>query len=176
MYEPKEDSEMLVAAVVKYSRGKVLDMGTGKGMQALAAANCDNVKEVLAVDVDGESIAYCHKNVDHDKITFQVSNLFSTVKGKFDTILFNPPYLPQDKGIKDLALYGGEKGYELIKKFFDEVGKYLRKGGKILMVFSSFTDKGKVDAIIHSNGLNIKLLGRRHIFFEDLYVYLVKKK
>ncbi len=175
MYQPEEDSIMLAAEVMKYSKGKVLDVGTGTGVQAIAAAKSDRVKEVLGVDIDGEVIAYCHANVDNPKISFQVSDLFSTVKGKFDVVVFNPPYLPQDKGIKDLALYGGKEGYELIEKFFKKVDEHLKKDGFILMVFSSHTNKEKVDKIIRDYGYKQKLLNRKHIFFEDLYVYLVKK-
>lgn len=175
MYLPREDSEMLAVKVADYSKGKVLDVGTGTGVQALAAAKSGRVGEVLAVDINGEAIAYCHANVNNPKIKFQVSDLFSTVKGKFDVVIFNPPYLPQDKGIDDLALYGGEKGYEIIERFFDKVDEHLKKDGFILMVFSSHTKKDKVDKIIRERGYRVKLLDRKHIFFEDLYVYLVKK-
>lgn len=175
MYYPADDSNILLREVVKYSHGKVLDVGTGTGVQALAAARLGRVKGVLAVDIDPEAIVYCHKNIDNPKVECQVSNLFSTVEGKFDTVVFNPPYLPQDKGIKDLALYGGKEGYELIEKFFDNVGGHLKVGGIILMVFSSHTNKEKVDKIIRDRGFKTKLLNKKHIFFEDLYVYLIRR-
>ncbi|MFC1686211.1 HemK2/MTQ2 family protein methyltransferase [Nanoarchaeota archaeon] len=175
MYLPREDSEMLAEEVNKYAKGKVLDLGTGSGIQALSAAKSDRVKEVLAVDIDGEAIAYCHAEINNPKITFQVSDLFSTVKGKFDVIVFNPPYLPKDKGIDDLALYGGKKGSELIEKFFDKADEHLKQDGFILLLFSSHTNKDKVDKIIRERMYKVKLLNRKHIFFEDLYVYLVKK-
>lgn len=175
MYLPREDSEMLATKVADYAKGKVLDVGTGTGIQALAAAKSGRVTEVLAVDIDGEVIAYCHANINNPKIKFQVSDLFSTVKGKFDVVIFNPPYLPQDESIKDLALYGGEEGYEIIERFFDKVDEHLKKGGFILMVFSSHTKKDKVDKVIRDRSYKIKLLDKKHVFFEDLYVYCVRK-
>jgi len=175
MYNPEEDSFLLEKEVLKFAQGKVLDIGTGTGIQAVAAAKREKVSSVLAVDVDEESIDYCKKNVINKKITFRISNLFSAVKGKFDTIIFNPPYLPHDNEIKDKAIYGGKKGYELIEKFFNKVGNYLNKEGIILTVFSSLTGKNKIDEIIRKKGFHFELLVMKHLFFEDLYVYLVRK-
>ncbi len=175
MYFPREDSYMLAVHVEALAKGKVLDMGTGSGIQALAAARNKDVESVLAVDIDKETIAYCKKNIKDPKISFKVSDLFSNVKGKFDTIVFNPPYLPQDKGVDDPALYGGKKGHELIEKFFQKVSVHLAKGGIIIILFSSLTTKDKVDGIIKKKGFMADLLDKKHFFFEELYVYLVKK-
>jgi len=174
MYLAREDSFLLLDEVRKHAFGKVLDMGTGSAIQALEAADRKEVKEVLAVDIDKGVIAQLKKIITNPKITLKYSNLFSTVVGKFDTIVFNPPYLPQDEGIEDRALYGGKKGYELIGKFFRQVGKHLADEGIILMVFSSFTGKEKVDEMIKKAGFSFKLLKKRRIFCEDLFVYLIK--
>ena len=110
-----------------------------------------------------------------------MSDLFSLFKRdrrymtiKFDTILFNPPYLPKDK-VKDIALDGGKKGYELICKFLHESKKFLKPNGKILIVFSSLTGKEKLDKFLLDNYWKFKLLEKKHIFFEDLFVYLIEK-
>jgi len=176
MYIAREDSFLLLEQVRKHAKGRVLDMGTGSAIQALGAADRKAVKEVLAVDVDRGVIAKLKKIIHNPKITLKHSDLFSDVKGKFDTIVFNPPYLPQDKGIEDRALYGGRKGYEVIGKFFRQAGKHLADGGMILVVFSSFTGKDKVDDIIREAGFASKLLSSQRIFFEDLFVYLVRRK
>jgi release factor glutamine methyltransferase len=177
MYQPAEDSLLLEKHVEKLSKGNVLDLGTGVGIQALAASRNSLVSAVLAADIDKETVAYCKRNIQNKKIKVIHSNLFSKVDGKFDTIIFNPPYLPEEKDIKirDSALYGGKLGYEIIEKFFSQVSKHLNKNGKILMVFSSITEKSKVDKIIKSAGFKFKLLDKQHIFFEDLFVYMIQK-
>ena len=175
MYKPREDSLMLAEQVKKLARGKVLDIGTGTGVQAAAAAGSSKVNSVLAVDVDEDSINYCKKSIKNSKINFAVSDLFSNVSGKFDTIIFNPPYLPQDKEIKDKALYGGKKGWEIIEKFFKQIKKHLNKDGIILIVFSSLTGKKKVDEIIAWAGFSFKQVAKHHFFFEELYVYAGKE-
>ena len=56
MYSPQEDSYMLLEQLKKYAKGKVLDMGTGSGIQALEAAKKENVESVLAVDINKKVI------------------------------------------------------------------------------------------------------------------------
>ena len=92
-----EDSALLAAAVEKHAYGNVLDMGTGSGIQAITAAKRKEVKSVVAVDVNGEALnfaaAAAEKEKGAGKITFAKSNLFGNIKGMFDTIIFNQPYL-----------------------------------------------------------------------------------
>lgn len=177
MYEPREDSFLLLEAVKRYAKGSVLDMGTGSGILALKAAK--KAKRVLAVDVDKNAVKSLKNRINKNKIKnveVKYSDLFSNIKNKkFDVIIFNPPYLPQDKGIKDRTIYGGKKGYELIEKFFSAVNEYLKNTSIILVVFSSITNRNKVDEIISDYCFEFKEIKQKHIFFETFYVYLVKK-
>src|SRR3989344_8485866 len=151
VYEPREDSTMLETSVRKYAFGRVLDIGTGSGIQAIAAAQSKNVKSVLATDIQKGVIEYCKKNIKSNKIRFIQSDLFKNIKGKFNTIIFNPPYLPQELKIRDLTLEGGKKGYEVIEKFLNEANSFLNPNGIILLVFSSLTKKEKIGELIKNN-------------------------
>ncbi|MBW2984942.1 methyltransferase [Candidatus Woesearchaeota archaeon] len=175
VYEPREDSFLLAEQVKKYAKGVVLDIGTGSGIQAITAAKKKDVKSVIGVDKSKQAIDFCKKNIKNKKIKFIQSDLFSNVKGKFDTIAFNPPYLPEDLRLRDLTIYGGKKGYEIIEMFLSEVNDFLKPDGIILLLFSSLTKKDKVDGFIRNNLFEYKLLDKKHIFFEDLFVYLIKK-
>ncbi|MBU0459983.1 MAG: methyltransferase [Nanoarchaeota archaeon] len=176
IYEPREDSYLLQKYVQKYALGRVLDLGTGSGIQALTAAKNLKVKEVVAVDINEQAISELKIKIKlQKKIKPKLSDLFSNLNHKFDTIIFNPPYLPQDKGIEDPALYGGKHGYELSEKFFNQVSEFLTPAGKILFLFSSLTNQKKIDKIIENNLLNFKQLAKQHIHFEDLFVYLIEK-
>ena len=172
LYEPQEDSELLRRFVVEYAFGDVLDMGTGSGILAFAAAEKDNVKSVLAVDIDDESLEYV-KNNKNKKISAIKSDLFAniTTNDIFDTIIFNPPYLPQDPKDSHQALYGGAEGYELTVRFLDEAKTHLTSGGIILLLFSSLTNKERVDTEIKKRSYHFKELGFEAHFFERLYVY-----
>jgi len=165
MYEAAEDSFLLAKYVEEYSRGRVLDVGVGSGI--LMESALKKTDKVEGVDINHEAIKFCKNK----KLNVYYSDLFSNVKGKFDLIIINPPYLPEDE-IKDKDLVGGKKGYEIIDRFFAEVKNYLEKNGKILILFSSLTNKEKVDEIIKKNKFKFKLLEEKNYFFEKLYVYL----
>ena len=168
IYEPREDSFLLQKYVDKYSRGKVLDIGTGSGIQALTAMK--KTKDVLAVDIDEYSVIYARSK----GVNAIQSDLFQSVNGKFDLIIFNPPYLPKDiKEKKEVArlVSGGKEGKELIEEFFSKVRNYLNEGGRILLAFSSLS--GDVLDCIKKNGFNYKKLAEQSFFFEKLFVYLV---
>ncbi|MBI2208897.1 methyltransferase [Candidatus Woesearchaeota archaeon] len=182
MYEPREDSTLLEKYVRQHAKGLVLDMGIGFGIQAITASHNNKVKSVIALDVQEEVIEHCKKNIVNKKIKFLVSDLFkifeenkSLKNRKFDTITFNPPYLPEDIRLKDLTVEGGKKGYETIEKFLNQANNYLKADGIILIVFSSLTKKDKVDEFIRKNLLDFELLETQKIFFEELYAYLIKK-
>ncbi len=175
IYEPCEDSIMLSRCVRKYAKGRVLDVGTGSGIQAIKASQKKNVVSVLATDVQRKVIGDCKRRIKNKKIRFLQSDLFERISGEFDTIIFNPPYLPQELQAKDLRIEGGKKGYETIGKFINEANKFLSMNGIILMIFSSLTNKEKVEDFIENNLMDFKELEKKHIFFEDIYAYLLEK-
>ena len=184
IYEPREDSYLILKHIKDYAKEKgkdkdkkILDLGTGSGILALEALKYS--KNVLASDINKEAVDYV-KSLSQKLRAIQ-SDLFSHIKGKFDLILFNPPYLPEEKAEmkrlmgKELTLIttGGKKGYEIIERFFSEVKIHLKKNGEIIIIFSSLTNKKKVDKIIKKYGFKFKLIDSEKLFFEELYVYLV---
>jgi HemK-related putative methylase len=150
-------------------------MGTGSGIQALAAAGRKAVKSVLAVDVNPAVVSHCRKEIAGKKIKCLQSDLFAKVKGEFDTIIFNPPYLPQELAERDVALEGGKKGYETIVRFLESANAHLSTNGTILLLFSSLSGKDHIEQSIRQNLFEFRELGRLHIFFEDLFVYRITK-
>ncbi len=184
MYEPAEDSYLLQESVRRHALGRVLDMGTGSGIQALTAVENPNVKEVVAIDLDKEAIQMLREKTSKQrirKIKVLQSNLFENVEGQFSTIFFNPPYLPQDQKvdgqeIEDKAIYGGKKGWEVSERFFADASRYLFPDGKIIFLFSSLTDRKKIDEIIVDNLFSFREISRKKLpFFEELFVYLIEK-
>ena len=147
-----------------------MEPSTGSGIQANAALK--KAETVTAIDINPNSI----NNFKNKKITFIRSDLFSSLesKRKFDTIIFNAPYLPEE-GAKDPALDGGKKGHETIERFLKQAKDHLEQDGIILLVFSSLTNKEKVDELIKNNGYQYELLEKIHISFEDIYCYKIKR-
>tara|TARA_Y100000310_G_scaffold345778_2_gene469740 strand:- start:1564 stop:2079 length:516 start_codon:yes stop_codon:yes gene_type:complete len=166
IYEPREDSFLLLEYVKEYSKGKVLDLGCGSGI--LSKGALEETKDVLGVDINEEAVDYC-KNQGINAIK---SDLFENVKNKFDLIIFNPPYLPLDKNEdKDTRLLttGGKKGDEIIGRFLKEAKNYLEDNGNILILFSSLS--GDILNLFKKYNYKFKLLKEKKLFFEMLYVY-----
>ena len=132
----------------------------------------------MASDIDKKALESAKESAAKEKIKrirFVHSDLFSKIKGKFDTIIFNPPYLPSNQKYPDVALDGGKKGYELIGRFISQANAHLEERGRILIVFSSLTKKDKVGEILEKYLFGYKEVAEQKIFFETLYVYLIAK-
>ena len=186
-YSPQEDSLMLSEQVKKHAKGVILDVGTGRGIQVLSALENKLSKKIIGIDIDKEAVDYCRKKIKSKKADFFQSDLFDIFKRKkllpkeffscqFDTIIFNPPYLPAEnpKDI-DIQLEGGKKGYEVIERFLSEANEFLSQDGIILLLFSSRTNKEYIDNLIQKSLFISEILDKKHFFFEDLFVYKISK-
>ncbi|MDO8459717.1 MAG: DUF2431 domain-containing protein [Nanoarchaeota archaeon] len=174
IYEPADDSYLMEKVVRKYSKGKkVLDMGSGSGIQAQSALEA-GAKEVIAVDINKESVVHV-KSLGIKSIQ---SSLFSKVKGEFDLIIFNPPYLPFDV-LEDnesaLATTGGKKGDEIILKFLKACNEHLEKKGVILLVVSSLTPLDKIKKLLKKQAMEYKIVESKKIFMEELEVLEIQR-
>ena len=175
VYDPQEDSFILAREVKKYSKGKVLDMGCGSGIQGIAALENKKVTEVLFADINDDAIT-CVKDklstYKHKPAYYKLSDLYSKIQNKFDTIIFNPPYLPEDKLDKEsLITTGGKYGHEILEKFLEASKEHLNDDGIILFVFSSLSKKPKIDKIIRRLKYSKLQLSKEPLFMERLYVY-----
>ncbi len=175
IYEPNEDSYLIEKEVKKYAKGKkILDMGSGSGILAQAAIDA-GAKEVLAADVDSESLRHLRKL----GIPTKKSNLFDNIEGKFEMIIFNPPYLPEDNN-EDFeskrATTGGKKGDEIILNFLKKADKFLNNDGIILLLLSSLTPRNKINKLIEKKKYKIEILTKKKLFFEILEVCKLERK
>ena len=111
------------------------------------------------------------------RLNFIKSDLFSNVRGKFDLIIFNPPYLPFDsrEDIESrLHTSGGKRGDEVIIRFLKEVAGFLNKRGIILIVISSLTPKDKIGRILNEKRLEREIVSEKRFFMEKLEVWKIR--
>jgi release factor glutamine methyltransferase len=174
VYAPAEDSYLLLSAIEVSKGQRVLEMGCGTGMIALHCAKFGC--KVKAADVSLDAIENARLNAAINVLDMDLihSNLFEKVRGKFDVIIFNPPYLSvQDSdGLSDVEkwpLVGGEGGHEVSVRFLEQAPKHLSPGGRIYLLTSSESEAGVVLAA--SNTYFVRKIAERRIFFELLAVY-----
>lgn len=85
----------LAALTVRSPVGRVLDLGTGSGIQALRASS--HADEVVATDINPRALAYAHFNAALNRVAtpaVRAGDLFEPVANdRFDLIVANPPYV-----------------------------------------------------------------------------------
>ena len=178
VYPPAEDSFMLADAA--YKAGEVLEVGCGSGLVSLSWAKNNNV---TAVDINPEAVKCTRQNARKNKlkITAFESNLFSKVIGKFDAILFNPPYLPTSEeeildGEINRAYDGGPDGRKILDHFLAEFSKYLKPDGSLLLVQSSLNDYDETIAKLGELGFKTEILDKQEFFFEKIFLLKASSK
>ena len=175
IYQPAEDSYLLTnilkkelpKLIKKNPDLKFLEIGAGSGIHLLTAEKLSVKKEnIFSSDIDESSVKHCN-SLGYNCIK---SNLFENIIGKYDLVIFNPPYLPED--IEEpvdskTATTGGKKGDEIILKFLEQAKDYLNENAKIFLLASSLTPKINFNKL----GYKSKELGCERLFYEQLCVY-----
>ncbi len=174
MYEPAEDSYLLLNSIKPH--GIILEMCTGSGV--IAGSLAKQGLSVTAVDIDSLSLDYAR--IHNPGPRYVCSDLFTDILGEFDTIICNPPYLPNDviggNVVADKALYGGKQGYEFILQFLDQAVSYLHDNGSIYLLFSNLSQSSIILRHADSLMLSYEKVNEQFVGLgETLYVYRLWK-
>jgi release factor glutamine methyltransferase len=181
VYFPSEDSWLLEEGILKEClTGKVcLDLGCGSGIQGFAML-CRGARKVVFVDLNSNALRSAKENLKKYKTqnpghffsctVFKKSNLFSALgKQKFDFVAFNPPYVLSD-GVRWIDLDGGENGTDTINLFVSRVKKHLSPKGVVLILVSSLNNPKEIVKNLQRAGFEVKVVGKKKLFFEELLV------
>lgn len=147
---PRPETEILVRQVVPALQDgdKVLDLCTGSGAIAVAVA-CEAAKDktvaVTAVDISEDALEVARENarVNKANVNFIKSDLFENVRGRFNVITANPPYVRRreidglQREVRDfeprIALDGGEDGLDFYRRIAEKFSRYLVRGGMLVV-------------------------------------------
>jgi release factor glutamine methyltransferase len=178
-YEPSDDS-FLLADNIKVKKGeRVLDMGTGCGIQGIIAAKMGSV--VTSSDISDAALKCARKNakLNEVNITFVKSDLFKGVEGEFDLVMFNPPYLPAEPGNKndeiERSLAGGKTGSETTLMFLKELKNHLSHDGRALLVTSTLSIPEIPQDFFAGYDLRSEIIDKKPLFFEKLYLFMLRR-
>ncbi len=172
VYYPREDSKLLAKTIEKMDikGANVLEIGCGCGFLSILMAK--RGASVTAVDINKDAVEITKANTETNKTAINAfeSDLFSAIRGRFDLIIFNPPYLPTDEGENDKTCAGGKSGREVIEKFATEVKNYLKPHGLVLLVISSLTGEKEVLELFKKQNMSASVVAREKIPWEELTV------
>jgi release factor glutamine methyltransferase len=167
---------LLAAAVAHEVRpsDRVLDVGTGSGINALVAARVST--DVVAVDCNVLAVQCAQLNANRngvsERVTALESDLFGSVNGAFDLIVFDPPfrwYKPRDPVETAIA----DENYESLTRFMRAVRGYLTDAGRVLIHFGTSGDLPYLDELITSEGFSREIVARHDLAEEPVVSYFV---
>ncbi len=183
VYEPAEDSFLLLRSIdlkpgMQMLGMRMLEVGTGSGFISLHCAKAGAM--VTATDINPVAVDNARSNAKRNNLQIDIvqTDLGSGISGKFDIILFNPPYITgEDSEIlnnrEKEQLVGGEGGHELSIRFLDEVRDLLCEEGSIFLLTSSQSENNILEYA--SKYFEFTKKGTENLFFEVLSVYRFMK-
>ncbi len=176
VYAPAEDTFLLRDAALAEVRpdDRVLEVGCGSG--AVSAALLGRAGSVAATDINPHAVRAA-RALGVETVR---TNLMAGVRGPFDLVLFNPPYLPTapEERLDDwleYALDGGPTGRETIERFAADVGRVLAPFGRILLLVSSLTGSEEVRKHFAGLGYIVLLAAKERVEGEDLLVLRISR-
>ncbi|GAB6071809.1 peptide chain release factor N(5)-glutamine methyltransferase [Venenivibrio stagnispumantis] len=171
---PRPETEILVEEILKILPTDKeiigLDIGTGSGVVSLSLLkNRENLR-MYATDISEKALKITEKNAKilklYDRIKIIKSNLFENIDEKFDFIVSNPPYIPEEEYEYLQEEVKKEPKEALISKegiyFYEEIIKqaknYLKEDG-FLAFEIGYNQAEKVKQILKSYGYeDIKII------------------
>ena len=158
VFPPTPMSHLLGEAVIAAAGpgDRVLDMGTGSGVNAILAARSG--ADVVAVDVNPAAVEAARANADAagvgDRVEVVEADLFAAIDDRFDVVVFDPPFrwfTPADMAERAIT----DDGYDTLRRFFEQVVDHLRPGGRVLLSFGSTGDVAYLHELAQRAGLEV---------------------
>ncbi len=169
IYEPAEDSELLLEAALKEVRpeDEVIEIGAGSGFVAERIAG--KCRWVVVTDIS----PYAVKVLREKGLDAVRTDIARGIRKKFTLVLFNPPYLELEDEVRrgdwlDVAIDGGKGGVEVISRFLDSLPEIMDENGRAILIVSS-QNEPQIHKLLEEKKISYEVVGKRELFFETLY-------
>ncbi len=144
--DPRPETETLVATALEGAFRTVLDLGTGSGCILLSLLSERHAASGIGSDLSESALEVARRNAERlgiGRAEFIQSDWFSNIKGRFDLIVSNPPYIAQAEMpalAKDvfewephMALTPGPDGLKAYREIVAKAVSFLHRGGRLLV-------------------------------------------
>jgi release factor-specific protein-(glutamine-N5) methyltransferase len=164
---PRMETELVCEQAVKLAgdNKEVLDLCCGSGAIGVTIA-LESGAHVTLSDISDAALKQAKANARENKakrVKFVKSDMFDTIKGKFDVIVCNPPYIETavidtlDVNVKDyeprIALDGGDDGLDFYRTIAANVGRFLKVSGTLVLEIG-YNQAGAVTELLTAAGFN----------------------
>lgn len=168
---PRPETELLVDTIIEENKNtnlKILDIGTGSGIIAIALAKSLEQPELFAIDISEAALANAKKNAIKNDVTDRIKFLqldvrsdLTLIKESFDIIVSNPPYISKDEFPKlqtelrvfepAIALTDYADGLSFFKIISEKAIRLLKNNGQLYFEIGK-DQSDSVKKILQENG------------------------
>ena len=169
---PRQDTETLVEEALKLAKPKmkILDMCTGSGCIIISMLYHGKELEGYAADISKAAVNMAKENakLNQVSVSFETSDLFTNIRGKYDMIVSNPPYIRTEEIAKLMpevqlfepyhALDGKEDGLFFYRKIIKEAENYLNPNGYLLFEIGFDQGEEVSELMVEAGFENVKVV------------------
>jgi release factor glutamine methyltransferase len=174
-YAPQHDTSLLISALRASGLargGRVLDLCTGTGAVAIAAAGM-GADCVTAVDLSRRAVMSARANslLQRAGMDIRRGDLFAAIAGEtFDVVLCNPPYVPAatdrlPRHSPGRSWDAGRDGRALVDRVCQGVTQVLRPGGTLLLTHTAVIDASQTLELLSGQGFETRIAASRRVPF-----------
>jgi len=169
---PRPDTEVVIEEILRLTKNKnkinILDIGVGSGCILLTILRERKNFHGTGIDISKKTLDISRINAKklnlESRVKFYKSDIDKFIKGKYDLIVSNPPYIKSCdlKYLEDdvinfepkLALDGGIDGLSEIRKVINKSSELIKKNGKFILEIG-FDQKNKVIKLLNKKGFYV---------------------
>jgi len=167
---PRPETEHLVEKVLElaanFTQPRIVDVGTGSGIIAIALAHKLAAATITAIDLSSSALAIAQENAERNSVSgsirFLEGDLLEPVaEERFEIMVSNPPYVPlRDQAslaveVRDyepaLALFAGDDGLEVYRRLIPAAFAALTPGGCVAFEIG-YGQEAAIRALLEDSG------------------------
>ena len=160
---------------VELSGRTVLELGCGSGLISIVAAKAGGL--ITASDLSRTAIQNTKRNALRNEVIIETvhSDLFDNIHGRFDVIIINPPYYPNDATDEPMLAWNCGRNFEYFVKLFSQLSNHISANSRVLMVLTKGCDRSSIFRIASNAGFKFELIAEKNVLFDEKdYLYEIK--